>query len=78
MISFWASSLPKYLAYQKQVGEQCAEMDRGIQIVDQLRADRGLGQNQLNGGEGIAGIAVQHRKERQVFFGRLEAFFFDR
>jgi len=27
MISFWARSLPKYLAYEKQVGEQRAEMD---------------------------------------------------
>ena len=53
-------------------------MDRCVQVVDQLGADGGLGQHQLNRGERIAGIAVEHRKERLVGFGRLEALLFYR
>src|SRR5882672_7894499 len=41
---------PQNLANQKQVREQGAEMDRRVQVVDQLRADGGLGQNQLQSG----------------------------
>src|SRR5271167_656317 len=52
-------------------------MDRCVQVVDQLRADGGLRQNQLNGGKRVACVAIEHRKERQVFVGWLKAFLFD-
>src|SRR5208283_5291153 len=53
-------------------------MDGSVQIVNQLGADSGLCQNQLNGGKRIACVAIEHRKERQVFVGWLQAFLFDR
>src|SRR5882724_9582187 len=42
---------PQNLAEQKQIGKQGPEMNRRVQVVDQLRADGGLGQNQLQGSE---------------------------
>src|SRR5271166_1994117 len=63
--------------HQKQVGEQRAEVDRRVQIVNQLGADGGLRQNQLNCGKRITCVAVEHREERQVFVGWLKAFLFD-
>ena len=59
---------------EKQVCEQCAEMDRSIQVIDQLRADGRLGQHQLDGREGVAGVTVQDSEKCVVVFGRLEAF----
>src|ERR1017187_1852314 len=35
------------LAQQKYVGEQRAQMNQGVQVVDQLRTDRRLGQHEL-------------------------------
>jgi hypothetical protein len=37
--------LPQDFIQQKQVGEQCAEMNGSVQIINQLRTDDGLGQN---------------------------------
>jgi|SRR5450631_1170864 hypothetical protein len=37
--------LPHDFIQQKQVGEQCAEMNGSVQIINQLRTDDGLGQN---------------------------------
>src|SRR5437762_6898010 len=54
---------PQNLAEQKQIGKQSAEMNRRVQVVDQLRADGGLGQNQIQRGERVARVAVQHRPE---------------
>jgi len=39
-------------------------MDRSVQVVDQLRADRGLRHYQFDGGERVVGIAVQHGETR--------------
>src|SRR5208283_3474222 len=64
--------------YKKQICEQSAEMDGSVQVVDQLRADGGLCENQLNRGERVAGVAVKHRKECLVSLGRLKAFLFNR
>ena len=66
------------LVDQKQICEQRAKMDRCVQIVDQLRADGGLGENQLHGGQGIAGVTVKHGKIRIVPLGGLEIFLFHR
>src|SRR5271169_7036549 len=52
-------------------------MDGSVQIVNQLGADGGLCQNQLEGGKRIASVAVEHRKERHVFVGWLKAFLSD-
>src|SRR5882672_10253381 len=61
-------------ADQEQVGEQRAQMDRRIQVVDQLGADRRLLQHQLNRGEGAASVAADHIQERigvlKIGFGR--------
>src|SRR5262245_5632873 len=48
---------------QEQIGEQCTEVDRGIQIVDELGADRGLCEHQSNGRDGVARIAIDHVHE---------------
>src|SRR5271166_1006479 len=69
--------LSQNLTHQKQIGEQRAEMDGSVQIVDQLGADGGLCQNQLDGGKRIASVAIEHREERQVFVGWFKAHFFD-
>ena len=50
-------------------------MDGRVQIVDQLRADGGLCENQLNRGERVVCVVVKHRKECVVSLGRLKAFF---
>jgi hypothetical protein len=41
----WFDMLPQDFIQQKQVGEQCAEMNGSVQIINQLRTDDGLGQN---------------------------------
>src|ERR1039457_6295200 len=45
---------PQNLTKQKHVGEQRAQMDRGIEVVDQLRTDRGLRQHEFHGCQRIA------------------------
>src|SRR5262249_54843934 len=57
---------PDDLIDEEQISEKRAEMDRRVEIVDQLRADRGLRQHEANRGTGIAGIPPQHRDERVV------------
>ena len=57
--------------------KQRAEMDGSVQIVDQLRTDGGLRQNQFDGGQRIASVAIEHRKERRVFAGGLQGLPFD-
>ncbi len=47
-------------------------MNPGIQVVDQLRADRGLRKHQLNGCLGIAGVPFQDLDERAILLYRLE------
>src|ERR1700678_3934798 len=52
-------------------------MDRRIQVVDQLRTDRGLGENQFNGCNGVAGVAGQYCDERSIFFRWVKVFSFN-
>jgi hypothetical protein len=40
----------QYFVDQKQIGEQRAEMDRRIEVVDDLRADGRLREDQLDRG----------------------------
>ena len=51
-------------------------MNRSVQVVDQLRADGALRQNQFNRGERVVCVAAEHRKERLVSFGRLKVLVF--
>jgi hypothetical protein len=44
---------PKNLAKQKHVGKQRTQMDRCVQVIDQLRADRWLREHEFNGGTRI-------------------------
>jgi hypothetical protein len=46
------------LVDQKQVRQQRSQMDRCIQVIDQLRAQRRLRQDQLHNGERVAGVAI--------------------
>src|ERR1700674_277703 len=65
---------PDDLVDEKQIGEQRAEVNRRVEIVDQLRADRGLRQHQADCGAGVAGVSIQHGNERMVLFRWLELF----
>ena len=58
---------------EEQIGEERAQVDRRVQVVDQLRADRRLRQHQLQRRLRVAGIAVDDRDERAVGRRRLEA-----
>jgi hypothetical protein len=47
-------------------------MNRGVQIINQLRTDGRLRHKQLDGGKSIARIALKHRKVSPMFLGGLE------
>src|SRR6202011_4152296 len=66
------------LVDEKKVCEECTEMDRSIQVIDQLRADGALGKNKLNGGERVASVTFQHSEKSEVAFGWLEVFLLHR
>src|SRR5262249_58690771 len=51
------------LVDQEDVREQRAEVDRGVEIVDELRADRLLRQNQPQRGSRLAGVVIEHREK---------------
>ena len=70
------SKLPRLqdFVYEEQVGEQGAQMDRSVQVIDQLGTERGLGENELDGGERVAGVAFQQREKREVGSGGLKVF----
>ena len=54
------------LVNQKQIGQEGTEVDGGVQVVHQLRADRGLREHQSNGRHGVARIAIDHVHERRI------------
>ncbi len=56
----------EHLVDQEQIGEQRPQVNRRVQVVDQLRADGRLRQDQLHGGPGVAGIAFEHGDEGGV------------
>src|SRR3989442_15935668 len=62
------------LVDQEQVGEQRAQVNRRVQVVYELRADGGLGENELNGRLRIGGGAVEHGRERGAALRRLQGF----
>ena len=59
---------------QKKVGEQSAQMDGSVQVIDQLGADDGLRENQVNRGERIESVFFQHGQKCVVAFGGLKIF----
>ena len=61
---------------EKQICEQCADVDRGVQVVDQLRAEGSLGKNNLDGCERVTSVPIEHGEKGVVRFGRLQASLF--
>src|ERR1019366_5892109 len=57
---------------KKKGREECTQMDRSVQVIDQLRANGGLSENKLNRGERIASVIFQHGEKREIAFGGLE------
>src|SRR5580700_5230499 len=53
-------------------------MDGGVQIIDQLRSDGRLGENQLDGGKRVLGVALKHETEGLVAILRLQVVFLGR
>ena len=51
------------LVEEKDVGEQCPQMERGVEVVHQLGADPGLSQHQTHRRQRLAGIVSQHPLE---------------
>src|SRR5262249_48977860 len=51
------------LVDQEDVREQRAEVDRSVEIVDELRADRFLRQDQPERGSRLAGVVIEHREK---------------
>jgi len=60
------------LVDQKQVRQQRPQVNRGVQIVDQLRADRVLGENQPDSSAGRTSIRLQNLPERRITIDRLQ------
>jgi len=61
---------------EKQICKQCADVDRGIQVVDQLRAEGSLGKNNLDGGKRVTSVPIEHGEKGVVGFGRLQVSLF--
>src|SRR5580692_8842649 len=64
------------LGQKKQIREERTQMNGSVQVVDQRRADGGLRQDQLDGGERIARVALEHREKCVIFFRRIELLLF--
>src|ERR1700674_4132873 len=64
------------LGQEKQIREERTQMNGSVQVVDQRRADGGLREDQLDGGERIARGALEHPEECAIFFRLIEAFLF--
>ena len=62
---------------EEQIGEQRAQVDRRVEVVDDLRADRRLREHQLNRGLRVARVALDDRDERVVRRRRLQALLLD-
>src|SRR5262245_28465148 len=59
--------LSEDVAHQEERGEHSPEMHRGIQVVDQLRADQGLRQDQLDGRQRVAASRSITAKKARYF-----------
>src|SRR5258706_4866191 len=58
---------------QEQIGEERAQMNRRVQVVDHLRADGGLREDELNRGLRVLGVVLDDADEREVRRDRLDA-----
>src|SRR5262245_20342923 len=54
------------LVQEKQIREQRAEMNRRVEVVHELGADRRLGLHEADGGQRGLGVAVEHGQKRFV------------
>src|SRR5262249_40867002 len=61
------------LVDEKEIGEERAQVDRRVQVVDELGADRLLRQREANRGLRIARVALEDAGEGAVRLRRLEA-----
>jgi len=68
------ASRTHYFAEQEQVSQQRAEVDGGIQIVNQLGTDRRLSEHDVDRRQGVLGIAIEDSKEPLIGLKRLDAF----
>ena len=51
---------------QEEIGEQRAEVDRRVQVVDDLRSNGSLRGDELHGGLRVARVAVDDADERVI------------
>src|SRR5213083_2406181 len=58
---------------QEEVGEECPQVNRRVQIIDELRADRRLGEDELQRGLRVARVAIDDGDEGEIRRRRLEA-----
>src|SRR5713226_5789444 len=58
---------------EEEIGEERAKMDRGVEVVDELRADRRLGEDELQRGLRVARVAIDDCDEREIRRRGLEA-----
>ncbi len=54
------------LTHKEQIRQQGTEVDGRVQIIDQLRTDDRLSEDQLDRSERVAGVAGDHLEERVV------------
>ncbi len=62
---------------EEQIGEQRAQVDRRVEIVDDLRADRRQREYELNRGLRILRVAIDDVDEAVVRRGRTQGALFD-
>src|SRR5438552_3937269 len=58
---------------EEEIGEQRAEMDRRVEVVDDLRTDRPLREDELNRRPGVVRVVLDHADERVIGRRRLDA-----
>ena len=58
-------SLQRFIE-QEQIGEDRAQVARRVQVVDELRSNRGLCEHKPHGGPGVSCIVIEHAQERLV------------
>src|SRR2546430_654841 len=51
---------------QEEIRQQRAQVDRGVEVVDELRSDRRLREHEPDGRAGVPGVALDHVGERAI------------
>ena len=55
------------LVKEEQIGENGPHVARGVQVVHQLRSDRGLSEHEPDRGHGVSRVVIEHAHERVVW-----------